>query len=166
MKTGKTFVQVFIESEDSLPKEGGDYIGCVKGTDSIGWKVFCNNSKYWLKVIDWYLLPVESTLSDEELEAKYPTYYNDKLHRKDTTNDLHLWAQAGAKWARDRMIPNNDMADLVKAYEEMRVINYTLIMELSRQACNVPNTPEERMLRNKISELRQKITELRNKLNL
>jgi hypothetical protein len=35
-----------------------------------------------------------------------------------------------------------------------------LIMELSRQACNIPNSPEERLLRKKLSSLKAQLKEL------
>jgi DNA-binding transcriptional MerR regulator len=63
-----------------------------------------------------------------------------------------------ACWARDRMLPNNDIAELVKAYEEL---DENIITQKNR----MPNYKRYK-LENREVELRQKITELRNKLNL
>jgi hypothetical protein len=83
MKTGKRYIQVFIESEDDLPKEDGYYFVKRKNTTGAGDGMIGYMSgiddDFWLKNIDWYLLPVESTLSDEEMEKEANNYGKFKL---------------------------------------------------------------------------------------
>jgi len=77
MKTGKhyiqVFIQVFIESEDDLPKEKGWYYCGTEQDPCFSCVEFdpdqSKNEGIELFDYDWYLLPVESTLSDEEIEA-------------------------------------------------------------------------------------------------
>ena len=68
MKTGKKYIQVFIESEADLPKDG-DYIIMTKSQNvhkpEMWYRESGANDKYWLNHIDWYLLPIEAEEKDE-----------------------------------------------------------------------------------------------------
>jgi hypothetical protein len=64
MKTGKLYRQVFIESEDDLPKKKRWYT--IKPKENhLQTMIFAPKSdydrNYWMKYIDWYLLPVEQS---------------------------------------------------------------------------------------------------------
>jgi len=169
MKTGKHYIQVFIESEDDLPKEDCELLAHKKGHYSPEYLVFELNNDfmiiYWMGNIDWYLLPVESTLSDEEMEKEANNY--GKLVKENIGNNYQDYGieenasldfLRGACWARDRMLSDNDMAELVKAYEEL---DNNIIAQKSK----MPNFKRNKLERREV-ELWQKITELRNKLNL
>jgi len=78
MKTGKHYIQVFIESEDDLPKEDGNYFVHFKqygNATTPYWKVNLARKYTWLDKIDWYLLPVEQP---QQIEF---TTYCDKCNR-------------------------------------------------------------------------------------
>ncbi len=72
MKTGKTFKQIFIESEDDLPKENGEYL-VQSGFGTPGrdpyTRIFDVNSsahrKFWILYIDWYLLELSEPTQPE-----------------------------------------------------------------------------------------------------
>ena len=70
MKTAEYYVKVKIESEADLPKGEHDYFVQYKNiTEERGNETFIGNKEYWLRFIDWYLLPQQIELpSDEEIE--------------------------------------------------------------------------------------------------
>jgi len=82
------YKKVYIKSEADLPKEDGVYIAHSKIFDKVGnWKFknyendnfpeYCK--KQWLDNIDWYLLPVSTTLS-RDIVKKIILWTQDALH--------------------------------------------------------------------------------------
>jgi hypothetical protein len=74
MKTGKTYIQVFVETKNDIPKEGMYFAHNKAGEILTLWGER-QRSKVWLEYIDWYLLPVEEnikakSLTDKEIENK------------------------------------------------------------------------------------------------
>ncbi len=123
--------------------------------DFIEWDNEGHSNASQRQILNWFmvrLLPVESTLSDEEIEKQFPIIEIDEDLESDASNQQliselrNLCKRIGAKWARDRMLPNNDMAELIKEYEKlMKTVKW----------------------RGLVSELRLlKIKELKNKLGL
>jgi hypothetical protein len=113
MKTRQKYIQVFIESENDLPKEAGAYICQLKDypNPSIEKKRFLTEGKNnyydsedWLKNVEWYLqlLSNEPEITDEDIE-KWASYFianEDMLYEKEI-------AIAGAKAIRDGLIKKN-----------------------------------------------------------
>lgn len=188
MKT-ELFKKVFIESESDLPKEKGIYLFSRRNERFYLYKPFDPESKNsdpqgWVNLFDWYLLPVESTLSDEEINTYFSNHSNClakspiKVPAMSRSAVIEMF-----QWARDRMLPNNDMVELVKAYEGLDILNAKLTdvlficlkdiavhqatFGLKGEATPVVTKEEElNKIVSDIVELRQKITELRNKLKL
>ena len=75
MKTGKLYRQVFIESEDDLPKEDGEYFVSYVNIECklyiLGFNFLKTNIQKWLTEVDWYLLPVEQSQQIELLKHEH-----------------------------------------------------------------------------------------------
>jgi hypothetical protein len=92
----------------------------------------------------------------------YLEWIDEEIEKESNKHSMYLavnltWAE-GAKWARDRMLPDNGITELVKACEE-------LDDNLTTQKMN-PHSILQSKRESIEAELRQKITELRNKLKL
>jgi len=162
------YKQVWIESEDDLPKVNGEYFAHARSRDRIitmHW--WDSEGQYgidvWMRTVDWYLAEVEQPkgLSDNNIEE-----WADK---KSLIDDPHLPNLGGinskkkedliyaAKWARDQMQGNDRTAqleELVKAHEELRASEAVIPKDNDESAGVVI----------KIIELRKRITELTNNL--
>jgi len=101
------YIQVWIESEDDLPKVNGYYFYKHKKSygDGSGMLIYMEQSdkKYWLENIDWYLAEVEPKgLTDEEIENEFPYVHS----------YCNMCKQMGAKWARDQMQDNQSTEEI------------------------------------------------------
>ena len=90
--------KVIIKSEDDLPKKSGYYTIHPKQTSKWHTETFRyekGDNVYWLRVIDWYLEPIELP-SGEEIE---------KWAMKQTSRvSSQTILVFGAKWMRDKII--------------------------------------------------------------
>ena len=112
MKTGKHFIQVFIEGEQDLPKEEGEYH--VKHTDSFRLTTMVFKSdhptyiKNWLfdDRVDWYLQPLpEQTVTKNECwdEAKRIVQFMPNEGYTLTKEMAVNYMMVFAKWMRDKL---------------------------------------------------------------
>jgi hypothetical protein len=107
--------QVFIKSEEDLPKGNDAYLShstsghvgfrrCVP-TKKEDHATFENISgEWWMKHIDWYLLPIESPElpTDEEIESNANEFSNS--YPVTSSMAAYFGYKAGAKWMRDGKI--------------------------------------------------------------
>jgi hypothetical protein len=159
MKTDEPiyYKKVFIESEDDLPKEVDNYHVKLKNGEArlfhfpfkgdVGYNIFKLD---WLEDVEYYLQPVEPTvLTDEEISVELD-FINPKTSKeREDLFDI-------ACWARDKMLPNNDMIELVNAYDQLE----------EHQSIKCINLDEITSKHKLIFKDWQKIAELKTKLKL
>lgn len=105
MKDGQLFRVKFIKDESDLPKKGLFWVHQKTYTDSLINKhdVGMPHRKLWIKHIDWYLQPDETTdadieawaekKEDEEIEPEVNSEFT-LIRYKDYKNGLYLGAKA------------------------------------------------------------------------
>jgi len=110
------YKQVWIESEDDLPKVNGEYFAHARSRDRIitmHW--WDSEGQYgidvWMRTVDWYLAEVEHPkgLTDEEIEKEFPTDIDilrntiENLGNVYTRSTINKLKREGAKWAKDKL---------------------------------------------------------------
>jgi hypothetical protein len=113
-KDGQRLIVKVIKSEADLPKENGNYYTNREGTKSVYAFIGCKPEQkyydnltfedFWLKYIDWYLIPEEITDSDIEAWAEEGVY-GDKTHK-------NAWLQGRIEGAKALL--NNEIKHIDK----------------------------------------------------
>ena len=116
-KPQKHYIQVWIESEDDLPKKEGIYFCYDKNLIMPLCLVFDNSEidrHEWLNGIDWYLQPdshPKGPTDEEMIKAASKNFIKfPKENQKESQGKFNMAIRRGffygAKWARDQMQGN------------------------------------------------------------
>ena len=110
----KIYVKVIIKSEADLPQEDGWYAVHSKGTNNDDYHSSCSMGNLykeaWLRIYDWYLLPVDLQTDEELNEYAFklvPTCIL-KGHESvgDVNEDCRKSIIEALKWLRDKLLNN------------------------------------------------------------
>jgi len=103
METNKVYVPVIIKTSTDLPKEKGWYAIQPKENhfQTIIFSPCDYDKNYWLKYVDWYLLPRDLP-TDEEIKKSIP--YPNPISKHQSDQNIG-WIKA-LKWFRDKLLNN------------------------------------------------------------